>query len=90
MVAAVGAESLTVRAGETVWVATLSGSRVIVLQHVFRPDDTAQILEVGAAIRWHARALGHAIVAPRSRLAAGSPETTSCSSSASPWLTRPV
>jgi DNA-binding IclR family transcriptional regulator len=44
-------------------VATLSGSRVIVLHHVFRPDDTVQILEVGAAIPWHACALGHAIVA---------------------------
>jgi DNA-binding IclR family transcriptional regulator len=46
-----------------VWVATQSGSRVIVLHHVFRPDNTVQILEVGAAIPWHACALGHAIVA---------------------------
>jgi DNA-binding IclR family transcriptional regulator len=30
---------------------------------VFRPDNTVQILEVGAAIPWHACALGHAIVA---------------------------
>jgi DNA-binding IclR family transcriptional regulator len=44
-------------------VASLSGSRVIVLHHVFRPDNTVQILEVGAAIPWHACALGHAIVA---------------------------
>jgi DNA-binding IclR family transcriptional regulator len=53
-------------------VATLSGSRVIVLHHVFRPDDTVQILEVGAAIPWHACALGHAIVAslPASQRAA--------------------
>jgi DNA-binding IclR family transcriptional regulator len=36
---------------------------VIVLHHVFRPDKTVQILEVGAAIPWHACALGHAIVA---------------------------
>ena len=57
------AESLAQRASEAVWVATLSGSRVIVLHHVFRPDDTVQILEVGAAIPWHACALGHAIVA---------------------------
>jgi len=34
-----------------------------VLHHVFRPDNTVQILEVGAAIPWHACALGHAIVA---------------------------
>src|SRR6201999_3792190 len=65
-------EALAQRAGEAVWVATLSGSRVIVLHHVFRPDDTVQILEVGAAIPWHACALGHAIVAslPASQRAA--------------------
>ena len=57
------AESLAQRANEAVWVATLSGIRVIVLHHVFRPDNTVQILEVGAAIPWHACALGHAIVA---------------------------
>jgi DNA-binding IclR family transcriptional regulator len=57
------AESLAQRANEAVWVATLSGSRVIVLHHVFRPDNTVQIREVGAAIPWHACALGHAIVA---------------------------
>src|ERR1700728_1385616 len=57
------AESLAEQAGEAVWVATLSGSRVIVLHHVFRPDNTVQILEVGAAIPWYACALGHAIVA---------------------------
>src|SRR5580700_6892886 len=56
------AEALAQRAGEAVWVATLSGSRVIVLHHVFRPDNTVQILEVGAAIPWHACALGHAVV----------------------------
>lgn len=57
------AETLAQRANEAVWVATLSGSRVIVLHHVFRPDNMVQILEVGAAIPWHACALGHAIVA---------------------------
>jgi DNA-binding IclR family transcriptional regulator len=65
------AEALAQRANEAVWVATLSGSRVIVLHHVFRPDNTVQILEVGAAIPWHACALGHAIVAhlPAAQLA---------------------
>ena len=57
------ADSLAERAQEVVWVATLSGTRMIVLHHVFRPDDTVQILEVGAAIPWHACALGHAVVA---------------------------
>src|ERR1700728_4732490 len=57
------AEALAQRANEAVWVATLSRGRVIVLHHVFRPDNTVQILEVGAAIPWHACARGHAIVA---------------------------
>ncbi|MGI5159336.1 IclR family transcriptional regulator [Microbispora sp. CA-102843] len=57
------ADSLAQRVNEAVWVGTLSGSRVIVLHHVFRPDDVVQILEVGAAIPWHACALGHAIAA---------------------------
>jgi len=70
------AESLARRAQEAVWVATLSGPRVIVLHHVFRPDNTVQILEVGAAIPWHACALGLAIVAnlapaQRTRLLSG-------------------
>ncbi|MEV1202516.1 IclR family transcriptional regulator [Microbispora rosea] len=57
------ADSLAQRVNEAVWVGTLSGNRVIVLHHVFRPDDVVQILEVGAAIPWHACALGHAIAA---------------------------
>src|SRR6204780_3080151 len=57
------AEGLAQQSKEAVWIATLSGGRVIVLHHVFRPDNTVQILEVGAAIPWHACALGHAIVA---------------------------
>src|ERR1700744_379222 len=56
-------EVLARKADEAVWVAPLTGPRVIVLHHVFRPDDTVQILEVGATIPWHACALGHAVVA---------------------------
>ena len=41
------AESLAQRANEAVWVASLSGSRVMVLHpHVFRRSNTVQILEV--------------------------------------------
>src|SRR3984957_5977558 len=57
------ADGLAQQAKEAVWIATLSGTRVIVLHHVFRPDNTVQILEVGAAIPWHACALGQSIVA---------------------------
>jgi DNA-binding IclR family transcriptional regulator len=57
------AESLAHHANEAVWVAGLCSSRVIVLHHVFRPDRTVQVPEVGAVIPWHASALGHVIVA---------------------------
>src|SRR3982751_4072590 len=33
------ADALAQRTNEAVWVATLSGTRVIVLHHAFRPDD---------------------------------------------------
>jgi DNA-binding IclR family transcriptional regulator len=36
---------------------------VLIVHHVFRPDDSVQILEVGASIPWHACALGKAIAA---------------------------
>ncbi len=55
--------SLARQVNEAVWVAALADTRVIVVHHVFRPDDAVQILEVGATIPWHACALGHAIVA---------------------------
>lgn len=57
------AEMLARQAGEAVWVGVLSGSSVVVVHHAFRPDDMVQIPEVGAAVPWHACALGQAIVA---------------------------
>lgn len=64
------AQDLAATANEAVWVATLTGTRVIVLHHVTRPGPvppagttSVKILEVGAAIPWHACALGHAIAA---------------------------
>jgi DNA-binding IclR family transcriptional regulator len=57
------ADMLARQTGEAVWVGVLSGHNVVVVHHAFRPDDLVQILEVGAAIPWHACALGHAIVA---------------------------
>ena len=41
----------------------LHGSNVLIVHHVFRPDNSVQILEVGASIPWHACALGKAIAA---------------------------
>jgi DNA-binding IclR family transcriptional regulator len=57
------ADSLAARVVEAVRVGVLVGANVIVVHHVFRPDDSVQMLEVGAAIPWHASALGKAIVA---------------------------
>lgn len=63
------AESLASRAGEAVKVGVLHGSSVLIVHHVFRPDNTVQLLEVGASIPWHACAVGKSIVAylPASR-----------------------
>jgi len=57
------ADSLASRVGESVRVGVLNGSNVLIVHHVFRPDNSVQILEVGASIPWHACALGKAIVA---------------------------
>jgi DNA-binding IclR family transcriptional regulator len=57
------ADSLASRVGEAVRVGVLHGSSVLIVHHVFRPDNSVQILEVGASIPWHACALGKAIVA---------------------------
>jgi DNA-binding IclR family transcriptional regulator len=57
------ADRLARQIGEAVWVGVLSGPGVVVVHHALRPDDLVQILEVGAAVPWHACALGHAIAA---------------------------
>ena len=57
------AEQLAGRAQESVRVGVLTGQNVLVVHHVFRPDNSVQILEVGAAIPWHACAIGKAIAA---------------------------
>src|SRR6266550_3630783 len=51
------------RARSASWAGVLSGHDVVVVHHALRPDDLVQILEVGAAVPWHACALGHAIAA---------------------------
>jgi DNA-binding IclR family transcriptional regulator len=57
------AESLAGRLVEAVRVGVLNGDSVLIVHHVFRPDNSVQILEVGASIPWNACALGKAIVA---------------------------
>jgi DNA-binding IclR family transcriptional regulator len=41
----------------------MHGATVVIVHHVFRPDETLQILEVGAQLPVHASALGKAILA---------------------------
>lgn len=59
----VHADRLASKADAAVRVAVPHGRSVVVVHHVFRPDDTLQILEVGAELPAHASALGKAVLA---------------------------
>jgi DNA-binding IclR family transcriptional regulator len=59
----VHAERLAGRADAAVRVGVMHGPSVVIVHHVFRPDTTLQILEVGAELPLHASALGKAILA---------------------------
>ncbi len=61
--ALVHSERLATRADAAVRVGVMHGATVVVVHHVFRPDTTLQILEVGAELPLHASALGKAMVA---------------------------
>jgi DNA-binding IclR family transcriptional regulator len=56
-------ELLAVRTQEAVRVGVPHGPGVLVVHHVFRPDASLQILEVGAVLPLHATALGKALLA---------------------------
>jgi DNA-binding IclR family transcriptional regulator len=56
-------ELLASRAGEAVRVGALHGGGVLIVHHVFRPDTSLQILEVGEMLPLHATALGKAVLA---------------------------
>lgn len=59
------ADSLATRTSEAVRVGVPNGANMLIVHHVFRPDNSVQILEVGAAIPWHACALGKVAAAYR-------------------------
>ncbi len=61
----VHAERLAARTDAAVRVGVLHGASAVVVHHVFRPDSSLQILEVGAQLPAHASALGKAILAYR-------------------------
>jgi DNA-binding IclR family transcriptional regulator len=56
-------ELLATRVGEAVRVGVPHGEGVLVVHHVFRPDTSLQVLEVGALLPLHATALGKAVLA---------------------------
>ena len=57
------ADALATQSGESVRIGTLHENQVLVVHHVFRPDDSRQALEVGALMPAHATALGKALLA---------------------------
>jgi DNA-binding IclR family transcriptional regulator len=56
-------ELLAGRAEEAVRVGALNGPGMLIVHHVFRPDTSLQILEVGEVLPLHATALGKAVLA---------------------------
>jgi DNA-binding IclR family transcriptional regulator len=57
------ADPLAARSGEAVRVGAMLDGQVLVVHHVFRPDNTLQTLDVGALLPPHATALGKALLA---------------------------
>lgn len=57
------ADPLAARTGFAVRIGALRDGAVVVVHHVFRPDDTQQRLDVGSSLPAHATALGKALLA---------------------------
>ena len=57
------ADALATQSGESVRIGTLHEKQVLIVHHVFRPDDSRQALEVGSLVPAHATALGKALLA---------------------------
>jgi DNA-binding IclR family transcriptional regulator len=64
------ADALATQSGESVRIGTLHENQVLIVHHVFRPDDSRQALEVGSLVPAHASALGKALLASHRYLAA--------------------
>jgi DNA-binding IclR family transcriptional regulator len=57
------ADPLAARSGEAVRIGAVLDGKVLVVHHVFRPDDTLQTLDVGSLLPLHATALGKVLLA---------------------------
>ena len=56
-------DSLAARTQEAVRIGTLHEGQVLIVHHVFRPDDSLQTLDVGSLLPAHATALGKMLLA---------------------------
>jgi DNA-binding IclR family transcriptional regulator len=56
-------DTLAMRAREAARIGVMHGKHVLVVHHVFRPDNSRQALDTGALLPWHATALGKVLVA---------------------------
>jgi DNA-binding IclR family transcriptional regulator len=63
-------DSLAGRAQEAVHIGTLHEGHVLIVHHVFRPDDSFQTLDVGSLLPAHATALGKVLLAHHPYVAA--------------------
>src|SRR5690242_20203179 len=54
------ADSLATQSSESVRIGMLHERQVLIVHHVFRPDDSQQALDVGSLVPLHAAALGKA------------------------------
>ena len=61
---------LAARTNESVRLGTMHDGQVLVVHHVFRPDNSPQALEVGALLPVHATAMGKVLLAHHPYLAA--------------------
>ncbi|MFF1480870.1 IclR family transcriptional regulator [Streptomyces sp. NPDC058301] len=61
--ALVWTDDLARSSGESVYVGVLHQQGVLIMHHVFRPDDSRQVLEVGAMQPLHSTALGKVLSA---------------------------
>lgn len=59
------------RTNESVRLGTMHDGQVLVVHHVFRPDNSPQALEVGALLPVHATAMGKVLLAHHAYLLAG-------------------
>jgi DNA-binding IclR family transcriptional regulator len=74
-------DALAARSNESVRIGTLHEGQVLVVHHVFRPDDSRQALEVGSLVPVHATAIGKMLLArhqyaAEEQVAAGLPRFT--------------